>query len=170
MLRADKTRDDGFRLIMNTYKEKIYWFIRRFVISHEDAEDVFQETFINVYRYGHSFNGNSKFNTWLYKVATNECIRHLKSRKKELHKVEMTRMQMGNFETTNEVDERDILIKFQKAILMLPDKQRIVFNMRYYDELSYKEIADILNTSENSLKTNYHYATEKIKTYLKEIE
>ena len=170
MLRERKTRDDGFRLLMNTYKEKIYWYIRRLVISHEDAEDILQETFINVYRYVGSFKGESHIYTWLYRIATNECIRHFKRVNKQLQKVEMDEKMMNSFETNDTENEEAILVKFQKALLQLPEKQRIVFNMRYYDELSYKEMGEILNSSENALKTNYHYATEKIKAYLKENE
>lgn len=170
MLRDRKTREDGFRLLMNTYKEKIYWHIRRLVISHEDAEDILQETFINVYRYAGTFKGESHIYTWLYRIATNECIRHFKRVNKQLQKVEMDEKIMNSFETNDTGDEEAILVKFQKAVLQLPEKQRIVFNMRYYDELSYKEMGEILNSSENALKTNYHYATEKIKAYFKENE
>jgi RNA polymerase sigma-70 factor, ECF subfamily len=170
MLRDKKTRDDGFRLLMNRYKEKIYWYIRRLVLLHEDAEDILQETFINVYRYADNFRGDSNIYTWLYKIATNECIRHFKNSKKELQKVEITKTVLNNFNANDSESEEAILMKFQNAVLHLPEKQRIVFNMRYYEELSYKEMAEILNSSENALKTNYHYATEKIKAYLKETE
>jgi len=170
MLRDKKTRDDGFRLLMNRYKEKIYWYIRRLVVSHEDAEDILQETFINVYRYADNFKGESGIYTWLYKIATNECIRHFKNRKKELQITEITKTVINNFKTINSQSEETIMMKFQDAILQLPEKQRIVFNMRYYEELSYKEMRDILNSSENALKTNYHYAAERIKAYLKETE
>jgi RNA polymerase sigma-70 factor (ECF subfamily) len=167
MLQERKTRDEGFRLLMNTCKEKIYWHIRRLVVSHEDAEDILQETFINVYRYAGSFKGESRLYTWLYRIATNECIRHLKKTQKQWQNVEMDEKMMNSIETNDGENEESILVKFQKAILRLPEKQRIVFNLRYYDELSYKEIGEILNSSENALKTNYHYATEKIKAYLK---
>jgi len=170
MLRNKKTRDDGFRLLMNRYNKKIYWYIRRLVVLHEDAEDILQETFINVYRYADNFKGESSIYTWLYKIATNECIRHFNKSKKELQKVEITKIVVDNFKTSNSESEEAILMKFQSAILQLSEKQRIVFNMRYYENLSYKEMADILNSSENALKTNYHYATKKIKAYLKETE
>jgi RNA polymerase sigma-70 factor, ECF subfamily len=170
MLRERKTRDEGFRLLMNTCKEKIYWHIRRLVVSHEDTEDILQETFINVYRYAGSFRGESRLYTWLYRIATNECVRHFKKAQKQLQNVEIDEKMMNNFETNDTENEENILVKFQKAILKLPEKQRIVFNMRYYDELSYKEMGEILNSSENALKTNYHYATEKIKACLKEEE
>lgn len=170
MLRERKTRDDGFRILMDSYKEKIYWYIRRLVVKHEDAEDILQETFINAYRYAGNFKGESRIYTWLYRIATNECVRHFKKVQKHLQKVEMDEKMMNSFESNDTENEESILVKFQKAILQLPEKQRIVFNMRYYDELSYKEMGKILNSSENALKTNYHYATEKIKAYLKEEE
>jgi RNA polymerase sigma-70 factor, ECF subfamily len=168
MLRKRKTRDIGFRLLMDTYKERIYWYIRRMVITHEDAEDILQESFINAYRYIGRFKGESRIYTWLYRIATNECARYFKRRKKELQKVEIDSKLMNSVETNDTDDEAMIWKKFQKAILQLPEKQRIVFHMRYYEELSYKEMGEILNSRENALKTNYHYATEKIKAYLKE--
>ena len=170
MLRERKTRDEGFRLLMNTYKEKIYWYIRRLVVTHEDAEDILQETFINVYRYAGSFKGESRIYTWLYKIATNECLRHFKKVNRQIQKVELDEKMVNNFEINDTENEKSILVKFRKAILQLPEKQRIVFNMRYYDEMSYKEMGEVLNSSENALKTNYHYATEKIKACLKEEE
>ncbi|MFW5823037.1 MAG: RNA polymerase sigma factor [Tangfeifania sp.] len=168
MLRERKTRDEGFRLLMNTYKEKIYWHIRRLVVSHQDAEDILQETFINAYRYAGSFKGESRLYTWLYRIATNECIRYFKKAQKQCQNVEMDEKMINSFVINDAENEESILVKFQKAIMKLPEKQRIVFNMRYYDELSYKEMGEILNSSENALKTNYHYATEKIKACLKE--
>jgi RNA polymerase sigma-70 factor (ECF subfamily) len=165
-LMSDPTsREKGFTLLMDTYKEKIYWHIRRLVVSHEDAEDILQETFINAYRYAGSFRGESKVYTWLFAIATNECIRLFKRRKngKPEDISQSTRKKEQGYIP---VDGDDILLKFQQAILQLPDKQKIVFNLRYYDELSYEEISQILNTSVNALKTNYHYASEKIKEYM----
>jgi RNA polymerase sigma-70 factor (ECF subfamily) len=154
-------------MMMELYKERIYWHIRRLVVSHDDAEDILQETFINAYRFAGSFKEKSRIYTWLYRIATNECIRFFRKNKKPDHRIE---------ELTDKITEKlaghdlenteDILVRFQKAILQLPEKQRIVFNLRYYDELSYDEICLIMKTSVNSLKTNYHYAQEKIKRYM----
>ncbi len=169
-LREAKTRDEGFRMLMNRYKEKIYWYIRRMVVSHEDAEDILQETFINAYRYAGNFKGNSHIYTWLYRIATNECIRHFKNSRNRFQKVEISNKLIGKLEINDGDYEEKILYRFQRAILQLPEKQRIIFNLRYYDALTYKEMGEILNSSENALKTNYHYAVEKIKNYLNKNE
>lgn len=167
MLKDPATREKGFLQLMNIYKEPIYWHIRRLVVSHEDAEDILQETFIQVYRYASSFKGESKIYTWLYRIATNECIRHFrKSKKWRRNKTSVGERTLYTLSGTDAEDSNAILFKFQQAILQLPEKQKIVFNLRYYDELSYEDIGLILNSSINSLKTNYHYASEKIKQYL----
>lgn len=167
MLKNPATRDKGFLKLMDTYKEPVYWHIRRLVVSHEDAEDVLQETFINVYRFVDSFKGESRIYTWLYRIATNECIKHFRKNKNWLKNAELiTDKMMGNLSECDSENSESMLVKFQQAILQLPEKQRIVFNLRYYDELSYEDIGQILNSSVNSLKTNYHYASEKIRQYL----
>ena len=167
MLKNPVMKDKGFLLLMDTYKEQIYWHIRRLVVSHEDAEDILQETFINVYRFADSFKGESLIYTWLYRIATNECIKQFRKNKKGLKNASvLTEKISGEIAGSDPENGDAILIKFQQAILLLPEKQRIVFNLRYYDELSYEEIGQIMNSSVNSLKTNYHYASEKIKKYL----
>jgi RNA polymerase sigma-70 factor (ECF subfamily) len=167
MLKDPAQKDKGFVKLMDLYKESIYWHIRRLVISHDDAQDILQETFINVYRYADSFRGESKISTWLYRIATNECSKHFIknrnwSKNSSSHDVETT----GDISGTDLEDSDAILLKFQQAILQLPKKQKIVFNLRYYDELSYEDISQILSSSISSLKTNYHLASEKIKQYL----
>lgn len=167
LIREPLTKEKGFRVMMDTYKERIYWHIRRLVVSHEDAEDILQETFINAYRFIGSFNGKSKIYTWLYRIATNECIRVLRNRKKMEHNiVELTDKLIVKTGETDMESGEEILVKFQNAILRLPEKQRLVFTLRYYDDLPYEEISYILKTSVNALKTNYHYAQEKIKQHL----
>ena len=151
---------------MDIYKEPIYWHIRRLVVSHEDAEDILQETFIQVYRYAGSFKGESKIYTWLYRIATNECSRHFRRNKNQMKNSGLAEKMVGELSGTDSENSDAILFKFQQAIMQLPERQRIVFNLRYYDELSYDDIGQILNSSVNSLKTNYHYASEKIKQYL----
>lgn len=152
---------------MDTYKKPLYWHIRRLVVSHEDAEDVLQETFINVYRFADSFKGESKVFTWLYRIATNECIKHFRKNKNWIKNAELITDKMMSDLSGNDADNSEaMLIKFQQAILKLPEKQRMVFNLRYYEELSYEEISQILDSSVNTLKTNYHYASEKIRQYL----
>ena len=167
MLKNPALKEKGFLQLMDAYKEPIYWHIRRLVISHEDAEDILQETFINVYRFSDSFKGESRIYTWLYRIATNECTKHFRRNKKWINNAVKITEEMGGVVSGNDTENSDvILFKFQQAILQLPDKQRIVFNLRYYDELSYEDIGQILNSSVNTLKTNYHYASEKIKQYL----
>lgn len=166
-LKNPATREKGFMLLMERYKERIYWYIRRLVVLHEDAEDVLQETFINAYRYAGSFNGQSKIYTWLYKIATNECIALFRRKKKSTYPmVEISQKLENQLKETDSENIETILLKFQEAILQLPEKQRLVFNLRYYDDLSYEEMEEVLGTSVNALKTNFHYASEKIKNYL----
>jgi RNA polymerase sigma-70 factor, ECF subfamily len=161
------SKDKGFLQLMDTYKRPLYWHIRRLVVSHEDAEDILQETFINVYRFAGSFKGESRIFTWLYRIATNECTKHFRKNKNWLKKAELITDQLiGDFSGNDSDNSEAMLVKFQQAILKLPEKQRMVFNLRYYDELSYEEIGQILDSSVNTLKTNYHYASEKIKQYL----
>ena len=132
-------REQGFQLLVECFQEPIYYYIRRLVVLHEDAEDVLQEVFIQVYRHWEQFRCESSLSTWIYRIATNESLRLLNSRKRR--------------ETVS-------------TILRLPEKQRLIFNLRYYDELDYEEIARILDGKADTLKVNYHYAKEKIKEYI----
>lgn len=167
MLKDPVTKEKGFLQLMETYQKPLYWHIRRLVVSHEDAEDILQETFINVYRFSGSFKGDSKVYTWLYRIATNECTRHFRKNNDWLKNAELlTERMVGDLSQNDGESSEVILVKFQQAILGLPEKQRIVFNLRYYDEMSYEDISLILNSSVNTLKTNYHYASEKIRQYL----
>jgi RNA polymerase sigma-70 factor (ECF subfamily) len=167
LLKNPEQKDKGFLQLMDAYKKPLYWHIRRLVVSHEDAEDILQETFINVYRFIDSFKGESRIFTWLYRIATNECTKHFRKNKNWLKNAEtITDKMLANFCGSDSENSEAMLVKFQQAILKLPEKQRLVFNLRYYDELSYEEIGQILDSSVNTLKTNYHYACEKIKEYL----
>ena len=167
LIKNPTSKDKGFLQLMDAYKRPLYWHIRRLVVSHEDAEDILQETFINVYRFADSFKGESRIFTWLYRIATNECTKHFRKNKNWLKNAELITDQiMGDLSGSDSENSEAMLVKFQQAILKLPEKQRMVFNLRYYDELSYEEIGQILNSSVNALKTNYHYASEKIKQYL----
>jgi len=167
MIKNPASRDKGFLQLMDTYKAPIYWHIRRMVVSHEDAEDILQETFIQVYRFAGSFKGESRIFTWLYRIATNECTSHFRKNKKRLNHSNITDHKISNELSETDLEKSDaILRKFQQAIQLLPEKQKIVFNLRYYDEMSYEDIGQILDSSVNTLKTNYHYACEKVKQYL----
>lgn len=160
-------KERGFTLLMEKYRERIYWHIRRIVVSKDDAEDILQETFLNAYRYIGNFRGGSALYTWLYRISTNECSKLFRERKLVTTSYDRSgEALIGKLHEEVSMGSEEILIRFQEAILLLPEKQRVVFNLRYYDELSYKEIAEITDSSEGALKTNYHYASEKIKDYM----
>ena len=168
MLFDPSQREEGFKTLMRQYGRIIYWHIRRIVVGHEDAEDVFQETCIKVLSSFSSYRGEGSLCTWLYRIATNEALQHLRRQAHLFQSIDSlgdTLIEKLKAETTLQENEASTI--FQNALLTLPTQQRIVFNLRYYDELSYEEIARITGKSVNTLKTNYHYATEKVKTYIK---
>ncbi len=166
-----KDLEAGFRMLMEKYQQPVYGHIRRMVISHDDAEDVMQETFIKIFRHLDNFRADSSLSTWIYRIATNECLRFL-NRKKELA-ISTEEVQADLVEklmASEYVDYDNAMeVKFQQAILTLPEKQRLVFNLRYYDELKYEEISRITDTKVETLKANYHFAKEKIKEYMTKI-
>ena len=155
-------------MIVEKFRSPMYWHIRRMVISHEDAEDVLQETFIRIFRAMDDFRQESSLTTWVYRIATNECIRFLNRRKEQAVSTEEVQEElMGKLMASEYVDYDNAMeVKFQQAILSLPEKQRLVFNLRYYDELKYEEISRITDTKVETLKSNYHFAKEKIKEYM----
>ena len=139
-------QEKGFRMLIGKFQSPIYWHIRRMVVSHEDAEDVLQETFIKIFRHLDDFRAESSLSTWIYRIATNECIRFLNRRKEQaVSTEEMQAELMNKLMASDYVDYDNAMeVKFQQAILTLPEKQRLVFNLRYYDELKYEEIIIIL--------------------------
>lgn len=163
----DESLGKGFDLMMKTYGKRLYLYIRRLVVGEQDAEDVLQETFINVFRFIRTFKNDSKLYTWLYTIATRECLKFYKQKKLVLKGFDDNGQWLAHvLYAENSIKAETILLKFHEAILKLPEKQRLVFNMRYFDELSYEAISTITQSSVSSLKTNYHYAFEKIKTQL----
>ena len=175
MINEDKIREvwasdpeRGFKLLIDFFQQPIYWHIRRLVVSHEDAEDILQEVFIRVFRHLPQFREESSLGTWIYRIATNECLRFLNMRKEQAVSAEEVQEELMNkLMASDYVDyENEMAVKFQQAIFMLPEKQRVVFNLRYYDELEYEEISRITDTKVDTLKVNYHYAKEKIKEYM----
>ena len=167
-LQNAKTRAKAFEHLVDTYQKKLYWHIRRIVISHDDANDVLQETFIKVFKGLENFRGESSLFSWLYRIATNQAIDFLKKKANEKHctieEIQYARTSHLQADIYFEGDE--IQLKFQKAIALLPEKQQLVFNMKYFDEMKYEQISEILNTSVGALKASYHHAVQKIKNYL----
>jgi len=171
LLKNAHSYEQGFRYLMAKYQERLYWHIRRLVIEHEDANDVIQNTFIKVYKGFKNFKGNSKLYTWLYRIATNESITFINKRKR--HSTDSLDHEDNNLENQLEADayfDGDAAqLHLQKALASLPEKQKLVFNMRYFEEMPYKKIAAILETSEGALKASYHHAVKKIEHYFKEV-
>lgn len=164
----EKTRHDAFHQLIKKYQERIYWHVRKMVIVHEDADDLTQDIFIKVYNHLEGFKQNSQLFTWIYRIATNECLSFLKKKRTRffipIHDVEG---ELSNkIESESIVDGNEIEIKLQKALLTLPEKQRLVFNMKYFDELKYDQISEILGTSVGGLKASYHHAVKKLEVYL----
>jgi len=165
----EKTKDHGFSLLVATYKERLYWHIRNIVKSHDDTDDVLQNTFIKVFRSLSGFKGESKLYSWLYRIATNEAITFInrKSKLMQISNEEVTELAIKNLESDVYFEGNEIQLKLQKAITLLPQKQQLVFNMKYFQEMKYKDMSDILDTSEGALKASYHLAVKKIEDYLK---
>lgn len=170
LLKERSTFDKGFRQMVEKYQERLYWHIRRMVGTHEDADDVIQNTFIKVYRSIDRFKGDSKLYTWLYRIATNETITFINKRKKVMStSIDNEDLNISNSLVADSYfDGDEAQIRLQKALETLPEKQRLVFNMRYYDEMPYKEISKILETSVGGLKASYHHAVKKIEAFFKE--
>ncbi|MEG9328733.1 RNA polymerase sigma-70 factor, ECF subfamily [Salinimicrobium catena] len=168
-LQDPQKRDEAFRELLRLYQERLYWQIRNIVKNHEDADDVLQNTFIKIYRNIGKFKGDSQLFSWMYRIATNESLTFLKKRARELHisSEELQQQIIDNLETDVYFEGDKIQLKLQRAIATLPEKQQQVFNMKYFQELKYKEISDILGTSEGALKASYHIATKKVEEYLK---
>jgi RNA polymerase sigma-70 factor (ECF subfamily) len=164
----DKDKERGFRMLVDKYKESIYFYIRRMVVVHADAEDVMQETFIRIFRGLDGFRNESNISTWIFRIATNECIKFLeRQRRTTIPTAELQNVLAEKLKATDYVDYDNVMaVKFQEALLHLPEKQQIVFNLRYYEEMDYNEISKITGTSVDSLKTSYHYAKDKIKNYI----
>lgn len=167
-LTSDKTRDAAFRELLTLYKERLYWHIRKIVISHDDTDDVLQNTFIKVYRNIHKFKGDSKLFSWMYRIATNEALTHVANiaKQKMISEEAVQNLIIDNLESDVYFEGDAIQLKLQKAIAQLPTKQQLVFNMRYFDDIKYKDMSEILETSEGALKASYHIAAKKIEDYL----
>jgi len=168
-LQNPKTLNTAFKVLVQTYSQRLYWHIRKMVISHNDSDDVLQNTFIKVFRNIHKFKGDSKLYSWMYRIATNEAITFINQRAKKCNSApeEVQQRLLNNLTTDVYFDGDAIQLKLQKAIATLPQKQQLVFNMKYFDNIKYKDMAEVLDTSVGALKASYHIATKKIEAFLK---
>ncbi|HEX8677891.1 MAG TPA: RNA polymerase sigma factor [Segetibacter sp.] len=161
-------KERAFTGIIKKYQEKLYWHIRRIVISHDDANDILQNMFIKVWNSLENFREDSQLYTWLYRIATNECFTFLEQQKRR-SAVSLGDVESGlvnKIKADQNFDANKLEWKLQLAIQLLPEKQRIVFNLRYYDEMPYEKMSKILDTSEGALKASYHHAAKKIEDYI----
>lgn len=164
-----QTKERAFTELIKKYQERLYWHIRRLVVEHEDANDVLQNMFIKVWNGLENFREDSQLYTWLYRIATNECLSFLEQQKKR-SAVSFEDIQEGLSEQVRASDNFDankLEWKLQLAIQQLPEKQRVVFTLRYYDEMPYEEMSRVLYTSEGALKASYHHAAKKIEDFIK---
>ncbi|MFV0590035.1 MAG: RNA polymerase sigma factor [Draconibacterium sp.] len=168
-LKDENKRNLAFHVLVKTYQERLYWHIRKIVLNHDDADDVLQNTFMKVWRNIDSFREESSLFTWLYRIATNESITFLNSKKRKslVPLNEESEYLLENLMSDPYFEGDRIQMKLQEAIVRLPDKQRLVFNMKYFDDMKYDDMADILDTSVGALKASYHHAVKKVEDYLK---
>ncbi len=170
LLSSSETKRNGFQLLVESYSERLYWHLRRYVNFHEDADDLLQDVFIKVWQKWDQFQGRSSLYTWIYRVATNEALSFIRKNKK------MQIVDIANDDEAISLEERlvadplfdgdEVALKLQVAIEQLPEKQKAVFMLRYYEEMKYEEISQVLETSVGALKANYHHAVKKIEDYL----
>ena len=164
-----QTKEQAFRVLITEYKERLYWHIRKIVISHDDADDVLQNTFIKVFKGINNFKQESQLFSWMYRIATNESITFINKRPKERN-TDISEIKQG-LVTSLQSDEwftgDEIQLILQEAVATLPEKQQLVFNMKYFDNMKYDEISNILETSVGGLKASYFHAVKKIENYIK---
>lgn len=169
MLTDPDRREEGFRVLMRKYGRPLYWHIRRIVVSHDDAEDVLQDTCVKILNNIDKFRGECQLKVWIYRIATNESLQMLRRHTHFFQSLDSVNEQLlDTLETETSMDSDAIEVLFQKALLTLPTQQRIAFNMRYYEDMSYEDIAQVTGKSVGCLKSNYHYASTKVKQFLKE--
>ncbi len=168
-LQNPQTLNTAFKALVQTYSQQLYWHIRKITINHDDANDVLQNTFLKIFKNIHKFKGDSKLYSWMYRIATNEALTFIKQRAKKCNSVteEVQQQILENINSDVYFDGDAAQLKLQKAIATLPQKQQLVFNMKYFDNHKYKDMSDILETSVGALKASYHIATKKIEAFLK---
>lgn len=166
--REPSTKEAGYTAIVKKYQEKLYWHIRRMLIDHDDTNDALQNVLIRVWNGLANFREDAQLYTWLYRVATNECLTFLEQKKKKAT-VSMNEIESGlsnTIKADKHFDPNKLEWKLQLAIQQLPEKQRVVFSLRYYDEMPYEEMSRVLETSEGALKASYHHAVKKIEEFI----
>ncbi len=166
--KVSSTRELAYTSLVKKYQEKLYWHIRRMVVNHEDTNDVLQNTFIKVWKGLDNFREDSQLFTWLYRIATNECLSFLAQQKRKSSDSfeAIAEVYSNRVKSDPDFDANRLEWKLQLAIQHLPEKQKIVFNLRYYDEMSYQEMSKVLGTSEGALKASYHHAAKKIELFI----
>ena len=169
-LKNPDTQENAYAKLLTDYKERLYWHIRKIVIEHDDADDVLQNTFVKVFQNINGFKGNSTIYTWMYKIATNEALNLIKKKSKHhgISNKEWIETKVSRLESDTYFDGDKLSIRLQNAVAKLPEKQRLVFNMKYFDEMKYDNISEILGTSVGGLKASYHHAVKKIKKQINE--
>jgi RNA polymerase sigma-70 factor (ECF subfamily) len=171
-LKSPHQKEAAFRELVSLYKERLYWHIRKMVLDHDDTDDILQNTFIKVFRSIDKFKGDSKLYTWLYRIATNEAITFLnkKAKKANITSQEQNELAISRLESDVYFEGTEIQLALQRAIATLPDKQRLIFTMKYFEEHTFEQLSEILETSVGGLKSGYHIAVKKITAYMKEHE
>lgn len=168
-LQSEEAKEAAFSELVSLYKERLYWQIRNMVLDHDDADDVLQNTFIKIYRHIDKFKGDSKLHTWMYRIAANESISFLNKKAKQ-NNVSIENIQdnaVKNLESDVYFEGDKLQLQFQKAIAILPPRQKLIFNMKYFSDHTYEELSEILETSVGGLKSSYHIAVRKITEYIK---
>lgn len=163
-----KTQNEAFKELLRNYQKPLYNHIRNIVLNHDDADDVLQNTFVKVFQYLKNFKGESKLFSWMYRIATNEALTFLnqKSKINGISSEELQNKTIDNLQADVFFDGNEIQLKLHKAIAILPEKQQLVFKMKYFEELKYEEISEILGTSVGALKASYHHAVKKIEAFV----
>ncbi len=170
LIKDPETREKGFRVFVETYQKRVYGMVRKMVIIHEDADDIVQNTFIKAYKNIDSFHGKSTLFTWIYRIAVNESLNFLEKKKRRnfFSMEDHHEVMLGYLDRSSLIDGDEVQRKLQKAIIRLPEKQRLVFNLRYFEDLPYEEISKMTQTTVGGLKAGYHHAVKKIEEILKE--
>ncbi len=169
-IRNPDTRNYGFNMLVRSYQQRVYGLVRKMVIDHDDADDITQEVFIKVHKSIHTFREDAQLFTWIYRIATNESLTFLSKKRRRffLPLEDIGPSLAAKIDSAPIMDGDEIQKKLQKALLTLPDKQRLVFNLKYYEEMPYEEMAAVTGTSEGALKASYHHAVKKIEEFLKD--